>query len=41
MSDLAMRLSICNTEEEVKHEFANFFKYRLDTKDTSLKRIKM
>lgn len=33
MKDLCSILSVCNTEEEVKHEFAKYFKYKLDTKE--------
>ena len=31
MKDLCSMLTFCKTEEEVKHEFAKFFKYKLDT----------
>ena len=27
------KLSLCSTEEEVKYEFAKFFKYALDTRE--------
>ena len=33
MKDLGSRLAGCTSEEEVKYEFAKYFKYKLDTRD--------